>query len=130
MYDRDELLGRVALLARELHELPRTGSHRPSLRSTAHSDTETTPELEQTFITHRAQRTQNGVRVHAHHSGEVVCWRKPLPWLCLALGDRTTDLRGDLVMQRRWVRSVDTIQHCAIHVSIIVINGSGVAACL
>jgi glucose/arabinose dehydrogenase len=59
------------------------------------------PELEQSLVAEQAQRTQHGVRVDAEDGGEILRRREALSRLRLSLGDRPSNLSGDLFVQIR-----------------------------
>jgi CubicO group peptidase (beta-lactamase class C family) len=113
----------VALLASETHELAGAGDDRAALRGAADAHAEAAAELQQTFLAQRAQRAQNRVRVHLHDRREVTRRGQAFTRFRLAVGDRASDLPGDLIVQRRRVSTVDALQHCASYGSITDITG-------
>jgi hypothetical protein len=64
-------------------------------------------ELEQAFLSQLPQRAEHGVRVDPEHGREVLCRRESLTRLRLALGDRSTDLRRDLLVEVGRFGSID-----------------------
>lgn len=127
--DRDQLLGWVALLACEADEFAGARDDRATLWGATDAHAEPAAELQKTFLAQGAQRTQHRVGVHAHDRREIASGGQALPGLCLAVGDRTTNLPGDLVVQRHGVGMIDAFEHCAIHISIMLINPRGAPAC-
>jgi hypothetical protein len=105
--DLDQLLSAVALLASETDKLASAGDNGSSLGCTGDMDATTTPELQQAFIPKQAKRTENGVRVHAKHGGEIAGGREPFAWLRFAVGDSAPDLGGHLLEQIRLFLAVD-----------------------
>ena len=66
-----------------------------------HGDAPAAAELEQALVAERAQGTKHGVRVDAEHGSEIPGRREALAGLGLAVGDRTANLGGGLLEQRR-----------------------------
>ena len=102
----DQLAAPVAVLARQLQELLRTRDENALLWRAHNGDPAPPPELEQTLVAQDAQRAKNGVRVHLQHGRQVARRGKPLAGADLAVGDRATQCRRDLLVQVRRVVGV------------------------
>lgn len=75
-------------------------------------------EFEQSLVAEQSEGAQDGVCVDAHDGGEVAGWWEAFAGFGFAVGDRATDLCGDLVVEERRVVAVDLdIPHGAIHSS-------------
>ena len=85
------------MLAGHAGELGRLGDDGALLWRPGDGDAAAAAELEQALVTQRSERAQDGVGVDAELGREVARGREPLPGLGLAVGDGTSDLRGDLV---------------------------------
>ena len=90
--DLDQLVQAVALVASELHEVPRSLHDRAPFGRPRNRDATTTPELEQSFVPKEPQRTQHGVLVHPEDGGEILRRREPFARLRLTVGNRSPDL--------------------------------------
>ncbi len=78
-------------------------------------------ELEQSFVAQHPKCLEHGVRVDAEDCGEILRGRQTLSRLCLAFGDRATNLSGDLLLAISGIALVYLdIQHGATHSSVIV----------
>ena len=62
-------------------------------------DAAAAPELEQSLVAEQPQRTQHGVGVDAEDGGEVLGGREALSGLGFSVGDRASDLGGDLFVE-------------------------------
>jgi hypothetical protein len=121
MDDLDELVESVAVLAGETNEGARLVDHLTLLRSSSDSDATTATELQQSFVAKLAERSQDGVGVHAEDGGEVSGRREALSLLGFSVGDRAAHLAGDLCVEIDRVVAVHLdIQHGAIDNSLIV----------
>src|ERR1700722_5513430 len=96
----DELCGLVALLASEGHELSHFAHHGASLWSPGDGDATASPELEQPLVPQLAQGPEHRVLVDAEHGREVLRQRHPLSRSRLAIGDRSPQFGGHLLIQR------------------------------
>jgi hypothetical protein len=74
----DQLLAPIAVLAGERDEFARERRDRAAVRRSRHRDAATAPELEQSLVAQRAERSQHRVRVYADHAGQVLRGRQPL----------------------------------------------------
>jgi hypothetical protein len=101
--DRNQLLAWVALLTREADEFAGVCDDGAALWGSAYTHAEPATELQETFVAQSAQRTQDSVGVYRHDRCEIASRWQALSGLSLAVGDRTTDLCGYLVMQRRGI---------------------------
>src|SRR5581483_11454180 len=125
--DVDELVGSVAVRAREADELPRALDDRAALGGAGDGDTAAAAELEQAFVAKRAERAQDGVGVDAEDSREVAGRRQPLARPGLAVRDRAADLGRDLLVELRRFGAVDLdTKHGASDTSFIMIRSEGV----
>ena len=117
--DLDQLVGAVTLLAGEVDEVPRSLDDSATLRCARDRDAASAAELEQSLVAEEPERTQDGVRVDAEDGGEVFCGWEALAGLCLALGDRTANLGGDLLEEIGGIATVEfDIQHDASNTSV------------
>ena len=66
----------------------------------------TAAKLEQPLVPEQPQRSQHGVRVYPEYGSEVACGREAFAGLGLAVGDRSADVDGHLVVQQGRVGSV------------------------
>jgi hypothetical protein len=67
----NQLLGAVALLAREAHKLTRARDNLTALGRPSDRDPAPAPELEQTFVAQDAKSTKHRVRVDTENRGEI-----------------------------------------------------------
>jgi Mg-chelatase subunit ChlD len=111
------------VLPGEADEFPRLVDHRALFRRACDGDPSATSELEESFVAELAEGAQDRVRVDTEHRSEVARGRETLAGLGLAVGDRSPDLGGHLLVQLRRFGSVDLdFEHGAIHNSSIVIT--------
>jgi Tol biopolymer transport system component len=119
--DRDQLVRAVAVLTREADELACARDHRAALGAAGDRDPAAAAEFEQSFVAKRAQRAENGVRVHAEHRGEIAGGRQALTRPGFAVRDRAADLCRHLFVQLGRVVAVDVdTDHGASNSSFIV----------
>ena len=124
--DLDELVQPVTLAAGKVDELFRPRDDGSTLGRAGNRNPSTSSELEQPVIAQDPKRPQHGVRIDAEDRGKVLRRRQSLAAFRLALGDRATNLSGDLLIEIGGIGLVYLdIQHGAIHSSAIV---SGVQA--
>src|SRR5581483_1680383 len=97
--DVDELVGLVAVRACVVEELFCFFDEDTLLGRAGDGDAAAAPELEEAFVPELAEGAEHGVGVDAENVGEVFRGREPLAGLCLAVGDCTADLAGDLLVQ-------------------------------
>lgn len=64
------------------------------------ADTPTTPKLEKAFVAQVSECSKHCVLVDSGDCREIARWRKSLSRLCLTLGDRTPQIRGDPQVER------------------------------
>ena len=107
MDDLDQLVYAIALAAGELDERSGLRNDRAALRRPRDRDSPPTPELEQPLVAKLPERAQDGVGVDLEHRGEIACRWKPLARLRLAVRDRASDLRGDLLVELGLVLAID-----------------------
>jgi hypothetical protein len=70
--------------------------------------------LEQPLVAQGPERAEHGVGVDAHDGGEVPSRREPITRLRLAGGDRSSDLRGDLLVKVSGIAAIEIdIEQCA-----------------
>jgi hypothetical protein len=81
------LLATEAFLTGRRHEVVQLGDETAALRRACDRDTSTTPELEKSLLAKDAERTEDGVDVHAQHGGKVLGGREPLARTRLAVGE-------------------------------------------
>lgn len=105
--DLDQLGARVAALACEDDELAGAGGDSAAVWCSGDCDAAPAPEVEQSFVSERAQRPQHCVGVDADHRGQVLGRWQALAWFGLAFGDRAADFGGDLLVQVGWVAVID-----------------------
>jgi hypothetical protein len=74
--------------------------HRSALGSTNDSHTTTSCEVEQSFVTKDVQSSDHGVLVHPEYSRQVDGRGKAFALSGLTFGDGSSDLGGDLVVER------------------------------
>jgi dipeptidyl aminopeptidase/acylaminoacyl peptidase len=79
------------------------------------------PKFEQPLVPKDTESAQHRVRVDAENCGEILRRRKPVTGPRLLIGDRTTDLGGDLDVQlRRFAAVYIDTKHGASHSSFLV----------
>ena len=116
----NQLVGAVALLAREAHKLTRARHNLTALRRPSDRDPAPAPELEQPFVAQDAKSTKHRVRVDAENRGEVARRRQPFTRPRLAVGDCAPNLSRNLNMQLCRLPAIDLdTEHDAIHSSFI-----------
>ena len=111
--DFDDLVPLVALSTGEVDELP---GHRddgaPLRRRTGHRDTAPTAKSQETFVSERAQCSQDGVVVHAEDGSKISCGSEPLAWQGLTVRNGSPNCGGDLHMERGLICRVDHTASC------------------
>lgn len=119
--DLDQLSGVVSVRSGEGDEFASARRDRTAIGCASDGDAAAAAELEESFVSERPQGAQHGVCVHADYRRQVLGWWESLAGLGLALGDRATDLGGDLLVQVGWVVSayLDS-EHDASYISFIV----------
>ena len=116
--DADELVAREAVGASKRDELAGFGDDCAALRRSDDADAAAAAELEQPLISQCSEGPQHGVGVDAEDGRKVSRGRQSLTVPGLAGGDGAADLRGYLVVKRRWLRAVDLVErHDASHTS-------------
>ena len=104
--DLDELVGAVSVLACEVEELSSVLDNRAAFRCSGNRDAAAAAEFAQAFVAELAESAEDGVGVDAEDGGEISCWRQAFSRLGLSLGDRASNLTGDLFVQIGGVRSI------------------------
>lgn len=66
-----------------------------------------TTELKKTLAAKDAERPEHSVHIDLQYGREVLRWGEALSWPGFALGERTADLSGDLIMERERISPVD-----------------------
>ena len=79
-------------------------------RTAGNLDATAAPELEQAVVAQQAQRAQPGVLVHAYRC-EVPRRGKSLAGQRFAVGDRPTDIGGDLLVQQGPTTKLASLAH-------------------
>lgn len=95
------------MLAGEADELLGASDDGAALGAAGDRDPASPPELEQPLIPEEAQRAKDGVGVDLEHGSEVAGGWQPLTGLRFAVGDRTPDLGGNLLVQLGRLVAVD-----------------------
>lgn len=119
--DLDQLSSFVSVTPRELHQLTGARHNGTLFGLTRDRDSASAAELEQSLVSERAQRSQNGIGVHADYGRQVFGWWKALAGAGLTVGDRAADLSGDLLVEvgRGALVDLDS-EHDASYISFIV----------
>jgi hypothetical protein len=124
-----QLVGPVALLAREAHKLTRARDNLTALGRPSDRDPAPAPELEQTFVAQDAKRTKHRVRVDTENRGEIARRGQPFTRPRLAVGDCAPNLSRNLNVQLCRLPAIDLdTEHDAIHSSFIGGSFVGVTA--
>ena len=117
------------MLAAERDEGFGLGEDDAPVRGSGHGDATAAAELEQSLVAQYAQRAEHGVGVDADDGGQIFGGRETLARTGFTVGDRASDLRGDLLMQVDWVGLVDLDgEHNASYLSFIVAIDQDVSA--
>ena len=80
-----------------MHESSRSLDEGASRRSPGDGYPAAAAELEQPLVAEKAERPEDRIRVHAEDGGEVPRRREPLARFRFAVGDRSSDLRRNLL---------------------------------
>ena len=97
--DLDDLVTSVALEPAELNELADLPDDDTLLGRAGHGDPTTALEVEKPLVSEYVEGPQDSVLVHAEHRGQVLGQRKSIAWTSFALGDRSANLGGHLIVQ-------------------------------
>jgi hypothetical protein len=97
---RNYLVAAVTLLPGEVQEFADAYEHGTLLRSSDHSHTATSGEIQQTFIAQDVQRSYDRVLIHAQYVGQVNSWREAFTRGSLTVGNRSAYLGGHLTVER------------------------------
>jgi hypothetical protein len=97
---RHYFVAAVTLLSGEVQEFANAYQHGTLLRSSHHSHTATSGEIQQTFIAQNVQRSYHGVLIHAQYVGQVNSWRETFTRGSLTVGNRSAYLGGHLAVER------------------------------
>jgi hypothetical protein len=76
--------------------------HCAALRRTYYTRASPSREVQQPFVPEDVQCTNHSVLVHSHHCRQVNRRWEAFTLGCLAVSDRSTNLRRDLIVQRDW----------------------------
>jgi hypothetical protein len=105
--DLDQLVQVITLTAGVLDKFSCSLDDGAALGRPGDGDATAASELEQSLVAEQPQRTEDGVGVDVEDGGEVLGRGEALAGLCLAVGDRPSDLAGDLFVQIGGIALVD-----------------------
>ena len=91
------------MITPELQEFFRFRRHDAPLGGPSDGHSTATAEIQKSFLAKYPESAKNRVRVHTESRREISRGRQPFTRLCLTLGDRATDGRGNLLMQGTWI---------------------------
>jgi hypothetical protein len=89
----------VTLLPGEIQEFADAYEHGTLLRSSDHSHTATSGEIQQTFVAQDVQRSYDRVFIHAQYVGKVNGWREAFTRGSLTVSNRSAYLGGHLTVE-------------------------------
>jgi hypothetical protein len=105
--DLDQLVEAVALAAGEVDELFRSLDDGAAFGCPCNRGAAPASELEQSLVAEQPQGPEDGVGVDVEDGSEILRGREPLSRFRLSVGDRPSDLTGDLFVQIGGVAAVD-----------------------
>jgi hypothetical protein len=109
------------VLSREGQEFADAGGDCTAIGCASDGDAASAAELKESFVSERPQGAQHRVGVHPDNRGQVFGGWKPLAGFGLAIGNRASDLGGDLFVKVGSVASADLDpEHDASYISFIV----------
>ena len=94
-----ELITAVAVSPAEIDQLLHLRDDDTALRRPGDGDCTATADFQQSLVAKHPERAKDGVRMDPEDRGEILRLGNPLPGSCLAVRDRPSDLRGDLLVQ-------------------------------
>lgn len=102
------------------HEVPRTLEDRTPWRGPGDGDAASSSELEETFVSQFAERTQDRVGIDTKNGGDVTAGWKALARFRFAFGNCSPDFGSNLLVEVEWVMPVDLDRlHGASHTSVM-----------
>ena len=104
--ERHQFVTAVAVTATELDEVLHHLDDLGPLRRPGDADHPPVTDFEQSLVTELAQRSKDGVCVHAEHRRQVLRLRDPLTRFRFTVGDGSSDLDCDLLVKKDRVVSV------------------------
>jgi hypothetical protein len=103
----DDFVTSVSLCPSKVEQIIDACHHCSALWSTHHSHTATSREVKQFFVTKNVQSSDHGVLVHAEYGRQVDGWGKTFALRGLTFGNSSSDLGGDLIVERDRLLLVD-----------------------
>jgi len=100
---RHHVVAPVTLRSGKVEKFLQSSDDGTTLRCTGDDDGPATTKLQESLVSKYTQRTQNGIGVHAEHSGEILGLRNAIAGSSLAFGDGSPDLGGNLIVERQWI---------------------------
>jgi hypothetical protein len=107
LHHRQEFVTSIALRPGELEKLLQLGNNSPTLWRTGDDDGSSTAKLQEPFISKDTECAQHSIGVDPKDGSEILGLRDPISRVGLAVGDGTADLRGNLIVERHGIGTID-----------------------